>query len=83
MLQLAGGDPYVRLLRYDDARRAFLLERLGQPLASAGDLLDELIAAQLVEVTGADGPATPFVTAAVPPSNASAPTPGSQESAYR
>jgi DNA-binding SARP family transcriptional activator len=27
---------------------------LGQPLASAGDLLDELIAAQLVEVTGAE-----------------------------
>jgi streptomycin 6-kinase len=35
-LQLAGGDPYVRLLRYDDARRAFLLERLGQPLARLG-----------------------------------------------
>jgi streptomycin 6-kinase len=35
-LQLAGGDPYVRLLRYDQARRAFLLERLGQPLASLG-----------------------------------------------
>jgi hypothetical protein len=32
----AGGDPYVRLLRYDGARRAFLLERLGKPLASLG-----------------------------------------------
>jgi streptomycin 6-kinase len=36
VLQLAGGDPYVRLLRYDEARRAFLLERLGQPLATLG-----------------------------------------------
>jgi streptomycin 6-kinase len=35
-LQLVGGDPYVRLLRYDEARQAFLLERLGQPLASTG-----------------------------------------------
>lgn len=35
-LQLVGGEPYVRLLRYDEARRAFLLERLGQPLASLG-----------------------------------------------
>jgi streptomycin 6-kinase len=35
-LQLVGGDPYVRLLRYDEARRAFLLERLGQPLAGLG-----------------------------------------------
>jgi len=35
-LQLAGGDPYVRVLRHDGARRAFLLERLGQPLASLG-----------------------------------------------
>jgi streptomycin 6-kinase len=35
-LQLAGGDPYVRLLRHDAARRAFLLERLGPPLASLG-----------------------------------------------
>lgn len=32
-LRLAGGDPYVRLLRHDRPRRAFLLERLGQPLA--------------------------------------------------
>ena len=35
-LQLVGGDPYVRLLRYDGVRRAFLLERLGPPLASLG-----------------------------------------------
>lgn len=35
-LQLVGGDPYVRLLRYDKSRRAFLLERLGQPLTSLG-----------------------------------------------
>jgi streptomycin 6-kinase len=35
-LQLAGGDPYVRLLRHDGARRAFLLERLGPTLASLG-----------------------------------------------
>lgn len=35
-LQLAGGDPYVRLLRCDGPRGAFLLERLGQPLGSLG-----------------------------------------------
>lgn len=35
-LQFVGGDPYVRLLRYDQARRAFLLERLGPTLASLG-----------------------------------------------
>jgi predicted kinase len=32
-LQLAGGDPYVVLLRHDVARRALLLQRLGPPLA--------------------------------------------------
>ena len=35
-LQLAGGDPYVRLLRHDTPRRALLLERLGAPMASLG-----------------------------------------------
>ena len=35
-LQLVNGDPYVRLLRHDQARRAFLLERLGPPLANLG-----------------------------------------------
>jgi streptomycin 6-kinase len=35
-LQVVDGDPYARLLRYDQDRRAFLLERLGQPLASLG-----------------------------------------------
>lgn len=35
-LQLVGGDPYVRLLRYDETRRAFLLERLGPTLARLG-----------------------------------------------
>lgn len=35
-LRLVGGDPYVRVLRHDHARRAFLLERLGQPLAGLG-----------------------------------------------
>jgi len=35
-LQLVGGDPYVRVLRHDEARRAVLLERLGPPLANLG-----------------------------------------------
>jgi streptomycin 6-kinase len=35
-LRLVDGDPYVRLLRHDEARRAFLLERLGQPLGRLG-----------------------------------------------
>jgi streptomycin 6-kinase len=35
-LRLAGGDPYVRLLRHDVPRQAVLLERLGQPMARLG-----------------------------------------------
>jgi streptomycin 6-kinase len=35
-LRLAGGDPYVELIRFDQARRALLLERLGEPLAHLG-----------------------------------------------
>jgi streptomycin 6-kinase len=35
-LQCAGGDPYVRLLRHDQPRRALLLERLGRPMAALG-----------------------------------------------
>ncbi len=35
-LQLAGGDPYVGLIRYDVPRRALLLERLGRPMAGLG-----------------------------------------------
>jgi streptomycin 6-kinase len=35
-LQLAGGDPYAGLIRYDVPRRALLLERLGPPMASLG-----------------------------------------------
>jgi streptomycin 6-kinase len=35
-LQLAGGDPYAGLIRYDVPRRALLLERLGRPMASLG-----------------------------------------------
>ncbi len=35
-LRLAGGDPYVALLRHDEARQAVLLERLGRPMASLG-----------------------------------------------
>jgi streptomycin 6-kinase len=35
-LQLADGDPYVRLIRYDIPRQALLLERLGRPMASLG-----------------------------------------------
>lgn len=33
-LQLAGGDPYAGLIRYDVPRRALLLERLGRPMAA-------------------------------------------------
>ena len=35
-LRLAGGDPYVRLIRYDVPRQALLLERLGRPMATLG-----------------------------------------------
>ena len=35
-LQLAGGDPYAGLIRYDVRRQALLLERLGRPMASLG-----------------------------------------------
>jgi streptomycin 6-kinase len=35
-MQMADGDPYVRLIRYDVPRRALLLERLGRPMASLG-----------------------------------------------
>lgn len=35
-LRLADGDPYARLLRHDERRRALLLERLGRPLAGSG-----------------------------------------------
>jgi predicted kinase/streptomycin 6-kinase len=35
-LQLAGGDPYVRLIRHDVPRQALLLERLGPPMAALG-----------------------------------------------
>jgi streptomycin 6-kinase len=35
-LQLAGGDAYAGLLRYDVPRRSLLLERLGRPMAQLG-----------------------------------------------
>ena len=35
-LRLAGGDPYVGLIRYDALRQALLLERLGRPMAALG-----------------------------------------------
>jgi predicted kinase/streptomycin 6-kinase len=35
-LQLAGGDPYVGLIRHDVPRQALLLERLGRPMLSLG-----------------------------------------------
>jgi predicted kinase len=35
-LQLAGGDPYVGLIRHDVPRQALLLERLGRPMAGLG-----------------------------------------------
>lgn len=35
-LQLAGGDPYVELIRHDVPRQALLLERLGPPMAALG-----------------------------------------------
>jgi len=33
-LQLASGDPYVKLIRHDGPRHALLLERLGRPMAA-------------------------------------------------
>jgi streptomycin 6-kinase len=35
-LRLAGGDPYVALIRHDEPRQALLLERLGRPMAHLG-----------------------------------------------
>lgn len=35
-LQLAGGDPYIGLIRHDVPRQALLLERLGRPMAGLG-----------------------------------------------
>jgi streptomycin 6-kinase len=35
-LELAGGDPYVGLIRHDVPRLALLVERLGRPMASLG-----------------------------------------------
>jgi predicted kinase/streptomycin 6-kinase len=35
-LRLAGGDPYVTLIQHDVPRQAFLLERLGPPMAALG-----------------------------------------------
>jgi len=35
-LRLAGGDPYVGLIRHDAPRQALLLERLGRPMARLG-----------------------------------------------
>lgn len=45
-LQLARGDPYVKLIRHDVSRRSLLLERLGKPLASLGwSTTQQLVAA--------------------------------------
>jgi len=35
-LQLAQGDPYARLIRFDEERRSLLLERLGRQMAELG-----------------------------------------------
>ena len=35
-LRLAGGDPYVEVIRHDASRQALLLERLGRPMAGLG-----------------------------------------------
>jgi streptomycin 6-kinase len=43
-LQLAQGDPYARLIRFDEERRILLLERLGRSLAELGWPVDRQIA---------------------------------------
>lgn len=44
-LQLAQGDPYARLLRFDEERRSLLLERLGRQMAELGWPVDRQLAA--------------------------------------
>ena len=44
-LQLAQGDPYARLLRFDEERRSLLLERLGRQMAELGWSVDRQLAA--------------------------------------
>jgi streptomycin 6-kinase len=43
-LQLARGDPYVRLIRFDEERRSLLLERLGRQMAELGWPVDRQLA---------------------------------------
>lgn len=44
-LQLAHGDPYARLIRFDEERRSLLLERLGRQMAELGWPVDRQLAA--------------------------------------
>jgi streptomycin 6-kinase len=57
-LQDAGGDPYARLICYDERRRSMLLERLGRPLASLTWPSDRQIAAITATVARGWRPAT-------------------------
>ncbi|MEU7871927.1 ATP-binding protein [Dactylosporangium sp. NPDC049140] len=57
-LQLAGGDPYARLVRHDVPRRALLLERLGRPgpfLAMADNLAEGTAKPELLLMVGLPG----------------------------
>jgi streptomycin 6-kinase len=52
-LEVAGGEPYVELIRHDEQRRAVLLERLGRPLGALGwPIADQLTATALLLVRG-------------------------------
>ena len=44
-LQLAQGDPYAGLIRFDEERRSLLLERLGRQMAELGWPVDRQLAA--------------------------------------
>jgi streptomycin 6-kinase len=50
-LQLAQGDPYAGLIRFDEERRSLLLERLGRQMADLGWPVDRQLAAITETVT--------------------------------
>jgi hypothetical protein len=64
-LRLAGGDPYVGLIRHDLPRQALLLERLGQPMAKLGWPAVRQLA--VLARTAARGCARSRTTAGCPP----------------
>lgn len=57
-LEMMGGDPYAALLKFDDARHALLLERLGRPLGELGWPTDRQISVSVETVARGWRPVT-------------------------